>query len=65
MKNGDRWRLTAVAVITFAVISLAGILLCLLYAPTISPARMVAFIATMFSVTGATVATAVTAALRK
>ncbi len=51
--------LLVVVVSTFAVISAAGILLCWLYAPTISPARHLAFEGTMFAVTGATVAAVV------
>jgi len=48
--------LLAVVVDSFAVIAAAGILLAWLYAPTSSPASFVAYLGTMFAVTGATVA---------
>ena len=49
-------RLLAATVGSFLVISAAGLLMSWLWGPTTSPARHVAFEATMFAVTGATVA---------
>jgi len=56
--------LITVVAATFLVIAGAGLLLSTLYAPTVSPARLVAFLATMCSVTGATVAAVVWIATR-
>jgi hypothetical protein len=49
-------RVRAVVVVTFAIIAGVGLVLSLVFVPTNSPARLVAFLATMQAVTGATVA---------
>jgi hypothetical protein len=56
-------RLVVVVVLTFAVIGGAGLGLILAWAPVSSPGKLVAFIATMFAVTGATVARVLCGAL--
>ena len=57
--------LLMVAVAPFAIIWGGRLLLALLWAPTSSPSRMVAFLAIMFAVTGAVLAVVVWAAKDK
>jgi len=57
--------LLAVVVGTFAVIPAAAILLAWLYALTSSPASFVAYVGTMFAVTGSTLAGAVRMCCRR
>ena len=52
-------RLLLIALAVFGVIALAGFVLIVLWVPTLSTYRLVAFIASMFAVTGAVVAVAV------
>ena len=49
-------KLALVGIGTFAAIWIGGVLLALLWALTSCPSRMVAFLATMFAVTGAVLA---------
>ncbi len=55
-------RLALVGIGTFAAIWIGGVLLALLWAPTSSPSRLVAFVGSMFAVTGAVIAVVVWAA---
>ena len=54
-------RLLLIALSVFGVIALAGYVLIMVWVPTLSAYRLVAFITCMFAVTGAVVAIAVTA----
>ena len=58
-------KLALVGVGTFAAIWLGGVLLALLWAPTSSPARLVAYFGSMFAVTGAVLAVVIWAAKDK
>lgn len=60
-ENADmNWRrLLMIALVVVGVIALAGFVLIMLWVPTLSTYRLVAFIACMFAVTGAVVAVAV------
>ena len=49
-------KLALVPVLTFAAIWAGGVVLAWLWPPTASPARLVAYLGTMFAVTGATLA---------
>ncbi len=55
-------KLTLVGVATFAAIWVAGAVLGLLWTPTVSPTRLVAFLVSMFAVTGGMLAVVVWAA---
>lgn len=52
-------QLALVGIGTFAAIWIGGVVLALLWAPTSSPSRLVAYLGSMFAVTGAVVAVAV------
>jgi len=52
-------RLLMIALVVFGVIALAGFVLIMLWVPTLSTYRLVAFITCMFAVTGAAVTVAV------
>lgn len=54
--------LALVGIGTFAVIALAALLFISLIAPTVTPARMVAFLSAMFAVTGGVIAVIIWAA---
>ena len=58
-------KLALVGVGTFAAIWIGGVLLALLWAPTSSPPHLVAFIGSMFAVTGAVLAVVIWAAKGK
>ena len=58
-------KLALVAISTFAAIWIGGVLLGLLWGPISSPSRLVAFIGSIFAVTGAVLAVVVWAAKHK
>ena len=58
-------KLAIIGVGTFAAIWIGGVLLALLWAPTSSPPRLVAFIGSMFAVTGGVLAVVIWAAKDK
>ena len=65
MSNMNWHRISKLALVgigTFVAIWLGGVLLALVWAPTSSPSRLVAFQSTMLAVTGAVLAVAIWAA---
>ena len=58
-------KLALVGIGTFAAIWVSGVVLALLWAPTCSPARLVAYLGSMFAVTGAVLAVVIWAAKGK
>ena len=58
-------QLALVGIGTFAAIWLGGVVLALLWAPTSSPSRLVAYLGSMFAVTGAVLAVVIWAAKGK